>query len=336
MKSELMNLLVCPECASALELRFAADGGSEIESGELVCTTCSRHYPIVRSIPRFVPVENYASNFGFQWNRFRKTQLDSHTGLPLSKDRFFASSGWTPAEMAGKWVLDVGCGAGRFAEVALATGANVVALDYSTAVDACWDNNSPNPRLHVIQGDIYKLPFRKPSFDFVYCLGVLQHTPDVERAFLALPEHARPGGRVAVDVYPKLLRNILWPKYWLRPITKRISQPKLFRLVEWMVRVLLPISLVVGRIPIVGRKLRFAIPVANHEPDWPLSPEQVREWSVLNTYDMLAPAHDHPQDARTLQRWFREGGLHNVEVFRGGHLIGRGIKQVATLGRTLQ
>jgi len=74
----------------------------------------------------------------------------------------------------------------------------------------------------------------------------------------------------------------------------------------------------------------------DHEPDWPLSPEQVREWSVLNTYDMLAPAHDHPQDARTLQRWFREGGLHKVEVFRGGHLIGRGIKQVATLGRTQQ
>ena len=36
----------------------------------------------------------------------------------------------------GKWVLDAGCGMGRFAEIALKIGAQVVALDYSNAVDA--------------------------------------------------------------------------------------------------------------------------------------------------------------------------------------------------------
>jgi hypothetical protein len=64
----------------------------------------------------------------------------------------------------------------------------------------------------------------------------------------------------------------------------------------------------------------------NHEPDFPLSPEQVREWAVLNTYDMLAPEHDHPQSARTLMRWLTAAGLRSIEVFRRGHLIGRGVK----------
>ena len=326
MKRDLLEILACPECGSDLALQKETMHGAEIESGQLTCTRCGRIYPIVRFIPRFVPAENYASNFGFQWNRFKKTQLDSHTGLPLSKDRFFVSTGWDAAIMADRRVLDVGCGAGRFAEVALSTGAQVVALDYSSAVDACWDNNGPNEKLNVIQGDVYKLPFKKASFDFVYCLGVLQHTPDVERSFLALAQQVKSGGKLAVDVYPKLWLNVLWPKYWLRPFMKRMPQDKLLTVVERMVKVLLPVSLVIGRVPLVGRKLRYAIPVANHEPDWPLTPAQVREWAVLNTFDMFGPAHDHPQDAPTLQRWFEQAGLREIEVFRAGHLIGRGVK----------
>src|SRR5262249_31420532 len=157
-------------------------------------------------------------------------------------ERFAFSTGWPLDGLAGRKVLDVGCGAGRFAEVAIGTGAEVVALDYSSAVDACRKNLGPHPLLNVVQGDIYRLPFRPGAFDDVYCLGVLQHTPDVERSFMSLPAQLRTGGRLAVDVYPALLLNVLWPKYWLRPLTKRLPQPTLFKLVKLMVRVLLPVS----------------------------------------------------------------------------------------------
>jgi SAM-dependent methyltransferase len=307
-------------------LTVTRESEGEIESGDLACPECGRGYPIVRFIPRFVPIESYEASFGFQWNEFRKTQLDSHTGLPLSRERLEFSTGWSLPALAGHMVLDVGCGAGRFAEVALDSGAELVALDYSSAVDACRANLGIHPRLNVVQGDIYHLPFRPGSFDDVYCLGVLQHTPDVRNAFLSLPTQLRPGGRLAVDFYPRLALNLLWPKYWIRPFTKRLSQAQLFGLVKLMVRYLLPLSLWVGRLPLVGRKLRYAIPVANHEPDFPLSPDQVREWAVLNTYDMLAPAHDHPQSGPTVERWFHEAGLTNVEVFRRGHLVARGTR----------
>lgn len=39
------------------------------------------------------------------------------------------ATGWIPAEMKDKWVLDVGCGSGRFAEAALSSAARVVALE---------------------------------------------------------------------------------------------------------------------------------------------------------------------------------------------------------------
>ena len=92
-----------------------------------------------------------------------------------------------PTELKGKMALEVGCGAGRYAEIALSLGAKLVALDYSSAVDTCWQNLHSNPNLNVVQGDIYHLPFKPASFKSVYCFGVLQHTPDVGKAFLALP-----------------------------------------------------------------------------------------------------------------------------------------------------
>ena len=80
----------------------------------------------------FAP-ESYAESFGFQWNRFRQTQLDSHSGHSVSRERFLTATGWEPESLAGKTVLDAGCGAGRFAEIALSCGATVFAVDYSRA-----------------------------------------------------------------------------------------------------------------------------------------------------------------------------------------------------------
>jgi SAM-dependent methyltransferase len=300
--------------------------GGEVKSGQLVCRGCAQQYPIIRFVPRFAPPENYANSFGLQWNRFRQTQLDSYSGLPISRERFFRTTGWKPEEMKDKWVFDVGCGAGRFTEIALSTGGNVIALDYSSAVDACWENLSKHSNLDVVQGDIYHLPFKPESFDFIYCLGVLQHTPNVQKAFMALFEHLRNGGKLVVDVYPRLFLNILWSKYWLRPLTKRMSQKSLYRMVEAMIKYLLPISLFIGRISVFGLKLRYVIPVANYEGIYPLSKDQLQEWAILDTFDMLAPTYDHPISLATLNGWFLRSGFKNIQVFRRGLLIGKGIK----------
>jgi SAM-dependent methyltransferase len=328
MKRELLQILRCPECQEQLRLFPSNERASDVVDGRLECVGPLHHeYPIQNSIPRFVSNQNYAANFGFQWNRFRLTQLDSHSRTTISRDRFFGSTGWTPAEMKGRCVLDVGCGAGRFTEIALETGAHVVALDYSIAVDACWQNNQERGLLDCVQGDIYNLPFAKGSFDFVYCLGVLQHTPDVEAAFAALTSQAKLDGRLAVDVYPRRWQNAASAKDWIRPITKRMDQMKLFQLVQnYMVPILLPMSLFLGRIPFIGRKLRHIIPVSNYEGVLPLNPEQLREWAVLDTYDMLSPTYDQPQTAETVRHWFDTSGFKNVEVFRGAHLVGRGRK----------
>jgi SAM-dependent methyltransferase len=327
MRAALLQRLACPQCRGSLETTRAVPGaGGAVASDVLACQGCPARYPVKDGVPRFVPAENYAGNFGLQWNRFRRTQLDSHSGVAISRERFFRQTGWAPEALRGKSVLDIGCGAGRFAEVALLCGAEVVAVDYSSAVDACWANLSHHPGFHAVQADVYHLPFRPSMFDFVYCFGVLQHTPDVRGAFMALPAQLAAGGRLAVDVYPHLPANRFWPKYWLRPLTRRLPADRMLGFVERFVAVLWPLTLTVGRIPVLGRKLRYAIPVANYDGVYPLSRQQLREWAVLDTYDMLLPAHDYPQSAATVSRWFADAGLADIEVFRSGFLIGRGRK----------
>jgi SAM-dependent methyltransferase len=305
------------------------EGSAEIGSGALGCPGCGAHHPIVAGIPRFVPRDNYAGNFGFQWSRFRKTQLDSHSGQSISRDRFLKATGWAPESLPRKTVLDIGCGAGRFVEVVLSCGATVFAVDYSSAVDACRSNFLGHPNLHVIQADVYALPFIDECFDAIYCLGVLQHTPDPRGAFLSLPRHLKSGGQLAVDVYEGGWRRVLHTKYWLRPVTTRVPQARLFNAVERGMPTLMGLSRAIGRIPAVGRYAQRLLPIANYDGRYGLDPRQLHEWAVLDTFDMLAPTYDRPQTPRALAQWTRHAGLEAVEIGRFGHLVARGVKPAA-------
>ena len=259
-----------------------------------------------------------------QWNKFRHTQFDSYSGHPISANRFWKATGWHPEDIAGQWVLDAGCGAGRFAEVTLQAGAKVIALDYSSAVDACYANLKHHPNLHVVQGDIYALPFPNGFFPFVYSLGVLQHTPDVAKAFAALPPMVAGGGRLCVDFYQKSWKSLMLPKYWLRPMTKRMPKTRLLAVLEALVPKLLLISRGLGRVPLLGGGLKRLVPVANYAGMLPLSERQHLEWSLLDTFDMLSPEFDYPQTPETVTRWLHKAGLAQIEVLKAGHLVGRG------------
>ncbi len=330
MKLALLQHLRCPQSGQSLVLETVPEASLsdsspdvEIMDGWLISKVSEHRYSIRYGIPRFVPESNYADNFGMQWNYFAKTQLDGHSGNSISADRFWEATGWNPAEMKDK---GVGCGSGRFAEVALSSGAQVVALDYSSAVDACYANLRHHPNLHVIQGDIYSLPFAPDTFSFVYFLGVLQRTPNVAKAFAVLPPIVRAGGYLCVDYYEKSFKNLLLPKYWLCPFTKDMSKQKLFPLLETIVSILLPVSCTLGRILAVGKLLKCAIPVANYDGILPPSEKQLREWTLLDTFDWFPPTYDSPQTNKSARSYMEQAQIEQIEVLKAGHLVTRGRK----------
>ena len=321
MKLSLLELIRCPDSGTELQLDEASMRDGEVESGILISTVTGNRFPITNFVPRFVPASNYATNFGLQWNHFRTTQMDSSSGTTISADRFWRATGWSQQDLKGQYILDAGCGAGRFAEIALGAGATVVAVDYSTSVDACLRNLKGHPNLHVIQGDIYALPLKRGLFPFIYSLGVLQHTPDVAGAFASLPPFLAPSGRIAIDCYERSWKAALHPRTVLRPITKRMNPERLFGRVQKSVPSLLGVSNAAARVPVLGRGLQRVVPVANFKGILPLSEVQLREWAILDTYDWLSPLHDHPQNATTLTRWANQAKLIDIETSKPDHLV---------------
>jgi SAM-dependent methyltransferase len=321
MKKELLDLLRCPVSGQRVRLEDSASDGGEISAGWLI-SACGRYrYPILEGIPRFVPADNYACSFGFQWNIHRKTQLDSFTGVPVSKDRLFAVSGW-PEDLRGERILEAGSGAGRFTEVLLQTGAEVFSFDYSSAVDANRLNNGHLPNVRLFQGDIFNIPLPKRAFNKVMCLGVLQHTPDPERAFISLAQCVMPGGELVIDVYREGLAARLQWKYLLRPVTKRMDKEALYQVIASVTPRLMPFTrrmrMLFGR---AGARLS---PIVEYS-DLGLSPALNRDWAILDTFDMYSPAHDHPQSVKTVRRWFSDSGFVDVVVQDGPNgVIGRG------------
>lgn len=297
--------------------------GDRVRSGSLVSTPSGNRYPVREFIPRFVPESNYADNFGLQWNMFRQTQLDSYSGHPISTERFWKTTEWSPERLCGQWVLDCGCGAGRFAEVALSAGAKVVAIDYSSAADACYANLRDHENLHVVQADIYALPLARETFSFVYSLGVLQHTPDVERAFSALPPMVAPGGELCADFYEMTWKHRLLPRHFLRPFTTRMNKRRLFELCERWVPGLFSLSQRIGNIPLVGRVLKRAVPVADYTGMYPLTQHQLKEWALLDTFDWLSPEYDQPQQRDDVRRWISSAGFEQTAVVKAGFMVVR-------------
>lgn len=279
------------------------------------------HVRIVKGIPRFVDSSNYANSFGLQWNIFRTTQLDSVSGLPLTSDRFWKNTKWSKEEIRGKNVLEIGSGAGRFTEVLLQAEAKVISVDLSNAVEANYGNNLGKGDLFLFQGDLYDLPLADDQFDFVFCHGVLQHTPDPEKAYRSIFKKLKPGGKISIDYYLRSWMPSPWsfPKYLWRPLTKRMNPELLFKIIKSYIPIYLPIDTMMRRIPHVGELLCVLIPI----PCWNyidigLDEKQRVEWAVMDTFDALSAAYDCPKPLEEVRKMITSPECEAIDIFYGG------------------
>ena len=55
MRTELLEILVCPLCKGELELDATKRDGDEIVEGVLTCQDCGERYPIEDTIPNMLP-----------------------------------------------------------------------------------------------------------------------------------------------------------------------------------------------------------------------------------------------------------------------------------------
>jgi SAM-dependent methyltransferase len=331
MNLESVEWLRCIGCGAPLRAKPSSpppENGVMTE-GKLICTPCGRSFPVVRSIPRFVPNEEYAESFGYQWNYFDKTQLDRHMGNDLSRERFFATTQW-PQKMDGQMILEAGCGMGRFSQIALETGAELFSFDLSNAVEANLRNNGDSNRVHILQASIYKIPLRKESFDKVFCMGVLQHCPDVRAAFMSLVPFLRPGGEIVIDVYQKHLGLFPPLKYWARPFLTWMGPKGVHKFLSLLIPPAFALKKALYQVPLVGKRMGNLIPIGpvSHAPRLVFTDEELIQVKILSALDMFSPVHDHPQTLETVRQWFSDAGLVDIYIGTGFNGINaRGRKQ---------
>jgi len=338
MNPQLANLLVCPTCQLPLQLEVVAGQGREIVAGSLRCLKCTRRYPIREGIPRFVTGDAYVSTFSFEWKQWRRTQLDT-ASRQTSLETFRASTGREPTELAGKMVLDAGCGAGRYMDLAARAGAQVVGVDLSLAVEVARENLGHSSNCHFVQADLLHLPFPPQTFDFIYSIGVLHHTPNTRESFARLVPVLKPGGEIAIWVYPlrrltetfrhfpdrvnSVLANDVGfriPRKWLATVRRlapaldwtmetssnaqRILTTRLPpRWLYWLCHLAVPLYYVY-RIPLFY-PLRLLTRIAMY-PD--------AEWRVLDTFDWYSPRYQWKQTYPEVRSWFEEAGLDEIQI----------------------
>jgi SAM-dependent methyltransferase len=314
-----LNLLVCPTCHDSLTCvqGDAVSAVGALTDGLLRCISCGQEYPVIAGVPRFVPRENYASGFGLEWTKHARTQYDSYSGIPASEQRFFGQTNW-PRDLTGEVILEIGSGSGRFTEQAARTGATVVSLDYSYAVDANFASNGARNNVLIVQADVFAMPFRPQSFDRVFCFGVLQHTPSPSQAFAALPSVLKPGGALCADIYKvSFWRTIAQTKYWVRPFTRRMNPDRLYARVRRWVDFMWPLANVIRRLP-KGYAINWRLLVADYS-FLGLQGQMLKEWSYLDTFDMLNPRYDRPATKDAFRQWAVEANLTDIDAYYSPH-----------------
>jgi SAM-dependent methyltransferase len=318
MKPRLLELLACPLCRGRLDLEAGRRDGEEIVEGRFECLECHQGYPLAGGIPRLLPPdigleqERTAGAFGWQWRHF----VEMH---PEFEEQFLD---WIhpiqPAFFEGKVVLDAGCGIGRHSYFAARYGAaEVVAMDISAAVETAREVLAEHPNAHVVQGDIYRPPFRigpegGGDFDFAYSIGVLHHLPDPGEGFRSLLRFVKPGGTMFAWVYGHenngVVHHLIDP---LRTtLTARIPRPAVNA-------ISLPLAVVLQGVvkgvysPLEGTALWRRLPSNAYLTS--LSRFGFRQNHTIVFDHLVAPTAFYLR-REEFEEWFRDAGLEDVEI----------------------
>jgi SAM-dependent methyltransferase len=225
----------------------------------------------------------------------------------MSERDFIRKTGLQPEDLKGKLVLDVGCGMGRFAEVATRWGARVIGIDLSAAAEVAAKNLADREFV-AFQADVFSLPFAPESFDCIYSMGVLHHTPDCEKAVKTLPQYLKPGGTLAVWLYSGYNK---WYRFsdQYRKITHRLSP----RVLHGFFRVAVPFFYWLDRglrvIPLIGKPVAGLV---HHV--FPVNRHRDPEIRVLDTLDWYSPKYQSKHTYEQVFRWFESCGLESLSV----------------------
>lgn len=352
MRQSLLDILICPACGSSLGLSILLEKSGQIEDGLLACKKCGKIYPIIEGIPRFVPnafaqhpgfLERYpevksslgddefSKTHGSTQERFSYEWMRYPGSLPEDRPVFLDETQIPAEDWKGKRIMDAGCGMGRYSRVAHEFGAEVVAIDLGTALIRLKDLAAQSERMHIVQGNLMSPPIRPESFDIVYSLGVIHHTPSARETLNKLATLVKRGGLMSIWVYGT---NGPYETFKTNPLKSSRAFLDKLRPLVWLIgnireflsdslrllTVRLPHTLVYGisyPLAALGKVPGIKFLTFSVHPLW-----RVR---VQENFDWLSPPYQSHHTKEQLSGWFEANGFQVLRILPHGFVPKPGV-----------
>jgi SAM-dependent methyltransferase len=198
-----------------------------------------------------------------------------------------------------------------------------MACDLSNAVEANYANCRRWPDYFICQADARAVPVAPGSFDFVVCLGVIQHTPSPEETIAALARYTKPGGNLIIDHYAPTY-PATFSRRLIRSILLRLPHSIATKLALSLSRALLPLHKLAWNNKRGRWRLRHQLqklsPLVDYYDVYPeLGERLLAEWAVLDTHDTLTDYHKHQRNLEEIENCLANCGLVEIEARYGGN-----------------
>lgn len=144
-------------------------------------------------------------DFGREWQAYDQSGLSDEEARRGFAD-YFAIFDFTDLGEG----FDLGCGSGRWAKHVAPRVGRLHCIDPSDAIEVARKNLAGHDNVTFHRADADSIPLEEGSQSFGYCLGVLHHIPDTEKAMRSAVRKLRPGAQFLVYLYYALETRPAW------------------------------------------------------------------------------------------------------------------------------
>ncbi len=200
---EFLDILCCPACRGAL--------GYDRGRSEMSCRPCGFTFPIVDGIPVLFPTDvkaRFEELFKRSWDSEERAEvydrfveggeslMDLHTHVGETRATLE-----TIGELPPGWLLDCGCGNGRFFQH---YPPRVAAVGVDASLNLLRICQRKGRATRLVCAELEHLPFKDDVFDRAVCVRVIQHIHDQARAVAEMARVLRAEGQVTLHCYNDL------------------------------------------------------------------------------------------------------------------------------------
>ena len=201
--SQLLDMLCCPACRGDLSY--------DSRRSELSCAPCGFTYPIVDGIPILFPTDvksRFEELFKRSWDSEQRAEvydrfveggesvMDLHNHVGETRATLE-----TIGDLPPGWLLDCGCGNGRFFQH---YPAHVSTVGFDASLNLLRICKRKGRATRLVCGEMEHLPFKDGLFDHAVSVRVLQHIRDQESAVAEMARVVRPQGQLTLHLYNEL------------------------------------------------------------------------------------------------------------------------------------